>query len=68
MSRIPLGMLYSYANIYTYRDDNSLQHHTNNRLVSVDVAGTTRLPLPAHGCTPKAGSAAETTRNWPRPA
>lgn len=44
MSRIPLGMLYSYANPYTYilgeQDDDgepSIQNLTNNRMLSVDV-------------------------------
>ncbi|WP_340103904.1 endonuclease/exonuclease/phosphatase family protein [Rhodohalobacter sp. 8-1] len=44
MSRIPLGILYSYANPYTYivgeEDDDggpSIQNLTNNRMLSVDV-------------------------------
>lgn len=44
MSRLPLGILYSYANPYTYivgqEDDDgspSIQNLTNNRMLSVDV-------------------------------
>lgn len=44
MSRIPLGILYSYANPYTYilgeQDDDgepAIQNLTNNRMLSVDV-------------------------------
>ena len=44
MSRLPLGVLYSYANPYTYilgeqEDDGSpsIQNLTNNRMLSVDV-------------------------------
>lgn len=44
MSRIPLGMLYSYANADTYilgeQDDDgnpATQYFTNNRMISVDV-------------------------------
>ena len=44
MSRLPLGVLYSYANPYTYilgqQDDDgspSIQNLTNNRMLSVDV-------------------------------
>ena len=44
MSRVPLGVLYSYANPYTYivgqqEDDGSpsIQNLTNNRMLSVDV-------------------------------
>lgn len=63
MSRIPLGMLYSYANIYTYRDENSLQHHTNNRMVSVDVLVRPGYNFLLTGVHLKAGRS-ETDRNW----
>lgn len=63
MSRIPLGMLYSYANIYTYRDENSLQHHTNNRMVSVDVLVRPGYHFLLTGVHLKAGRS-ETDRNW----
>lgn len=63
MSRIPLGMLYSYANIYTYRSDTSLQNHTNNRMVSVDVLVRPGYSFLLTGVHLKAGRS-ETDRNW----
>jgi hypothetical protein len=49
MSRIPLGMLYSYANPDSYivdilDDDGRVQRQnfTNNRMLSVDVLGKSR--------------------------
>lgn len=63
MSRIPLGMLYSYTNIYTYRSDTSLQNHTNNRMVSVDVLVRPGFHFLLTGVHLKAGRS-ETDRNW----
>lgn len=63
MSRIPLGMLYSYSNIYTYRSDTSLQNQTNNRMVSVDVLVRPGFHFLLTGVHLKAGRS-ETDRNW----
>ena len=67
MSRIPLGMLYSYSNIYTYRrevdGEIELQNHTNNRMVSVDVIVNPNYSFLLTGVHLKAGRS-ETDRRW----
>jgi len=62
MSRLPLGMLYSYANIstpmlgQTDSDGNpSQQHFTNNRMVSVDVLVNPEYTFNLTGVHLKAG-------------
>lgn len=62
MSRLPLGMLYSYANISTpmlgQTDDDgnpSQQHFTNNRMVSVDVLVNPEYTFTLTGVHLKAG-------------
>lgn len=62
MSRLPLGMLYSYANISTpilgQTDDNgnpSQQYFTNNRMVSVDVLVNPEYTFTLTGVHLKAG-------------
>jgi endonuclease/exonuclease/phosphatase family metal-dependent hydrolase len=67
MSRIPLGMLYSYSNIYTFRrevdGEIEYQNHTNNRMVSVDVLVHPEYSFLLTGVHLKAGRS-ETDRRW----
>ena len=67
MSRIPLGMLHSYANIHTFRRETDgqteLQHFTNNRLFSVDVHVHPEYHFLLTGVHLKAGRSEE-DRRW----
>ncbi|MFO7847175.1 MAG: endonuclease/exonuclease/phosphatase family protein [Balneolaceae bacterium] len=70
MSRLPLGMLYSYANIFTpiegeTNDDGNpaRQHFTNNRLVSVDVIVNPEYSFTLTGVHLKAGRG-ERNEGW----
>ncbi len=70
MSRIPLGMLYSYANLDSYildiEDDEGLvqrQNFTNNRMLSVDVLVNPEYSFLLTGLHLKAGRG-ERNENW----
>lgn len=67
MSRIPLGMLYSYANIHTFRrevdGETELQNFTNNRMLSVEVHVHPEYHFLLTGVHLKAGRSEE-DRRW----
>lgn len=70
MSRIPLGLLYSYANPDSYilgeEDDNGLterQNFTNNRMLSVDVIVNPQYSFLLTGLHLKAGRG-DRNENW----
>lgn len=67
MSRIPLGMLYSYANIHTFRrevaGETELQNFTNNRMLSVEVQVHPEYHFLLTGVHLKAGRSEE-DRRW----
>ena len=70
MSRIPLGLLYSYANpdsyIYGEEDDEGRvqrQNFTNNRMISVDVIVNPRFSFLLTGLHLKAGRG-DRNENW----
>jgi endonuclease/exonuclease/phosphatase family metal-dependent hydrolase len=67
MSRIPLGMLHSYANIHTFRrevdGETELQNFTNNRMLSVEVHVHPEYHFLLTGVHLKAGRSDE-DRRW----
>jgi endonuclease/exonuclease/phosphatase family metal-dependent hydrolase len=67
MSRIPLGMLHSYANIHTFRREvdgvTELQNFTNNRMLSVEVHVHPEYHFLLTGVHLKAGRSEE-DRRW----
>ena len=67
ISRIPLGMLYSYSNIHTFSreidGETVYQNFTNNRMVSVDVLVNPEYSFLLTGVHLKAGRS-ETDIRW----